>query len=107
MTQSARTALLALCLATLPAAAVQARDGDHDRALRAVQAGEVLPLPQVLERVGRTHPGQVMEVELEREDGRWVYEIRVLQADGRLARLELDARTGELLRVKGAREQRR
>lgn len=107
MHEQLRTALIVLCLATLPAVAVHARDGDHDRALRAVQAGEVLPLPQVLERVGRTHPGQVMEVELEREDGRWVYEIRVLQADGRLARLELDARTGELLRVKGAREQRR
>jgi uncharacterized iron-regulated membrane protein len=75
-------------------------DGDHDRARAAVQAGEVLPLKTVLERVARSHPGEVLEVELEPEDGRWVYEIKLLQAGGRLVKLEVDAATGEVLRSK-------
>lgn len=77
-----------------------ARDDDHERALKAVQAGEVMPLQQALEKLARSHPGHVLEVELERDNGRWVYEIRLLREGGRLARVELDARTGELLRIK-------
>jgi uncharacterized membrane protein YkoI len=80
-----------------------AGSGDHERARAAVQAGTVLPLPAVLERLQRSHPGQVLEVELERDDGRWTYEVKLLQPDGRLARLVLDARTAEVLsqRVRG------
>jgi hypothetical protein len=39
----------------------------HDRARQAVEAGEILPLRTVLERVERDYPGQVLDVELERE----------------------------------------
>lgn len=73
-------------------------DHDHDVARRAREAGEVLPLKSVLERVERQYPGQVMEVELEREGGRWVYEIKLLRAGGALLKLEVDARDGTLLR---------
>jgi len=93
---AAGAALLALGLALAPARA----DDDHERARAALQAGEVLPLATVLERLQRSHPGQVLEVELEREHGRWVYEIKLLQADGRLLKLALDARSAELLKLK-------
>ncbi len=75
-----------------------AGEHDHDRARRAVQAGEVLPLQELLARLARRQPGQVMEVELEREAGRWVYEIKLLKPDGRLIKLQLDARDGSPLR---------
>ncbi|WP_284617727.1 PepSY domain-containing protein [Aquabacterium humicola] len=67
---------------------------DHDRARAAAAAGEVMPLPKLLETVRRTFPGEVLEVELEREHGRWVYELRLLQPDGRLLKLHVDARSG-------------
>ena len=70
---------------------------DHDQARAAVQAGEVLPLRTLLERLEKSHPGQVLEVELERDDGRWVYELKLLQAGGLLVKLKLDARSGDLL----------
>lgn len=96
---SPRRAALVLVIGTLLAAPGWAdRKGDHDRARAAVQAGEVMPLTDVLARLQRSHPGQVLEVELEREDGRWIYEVKLLQGDGRLLRLELDARTAEVLR---------
>jgi Peptidase propeptide and YPEB domain len=71
--------------------------GDHERARAALQAGEILPLQKVLERVQRSHPGDVLEVELEREGGRWVYELKLLQRGGSLLRLDVDARTAEVL----------
>ncbi len=84
-----------LLVLTLPS--VDARD-DHDQARAAVQAGEVMPLPQFLETLQRSHPGQLLALELEREDGRWIYEIKLLQADGRLLKLEVDAKTAQVLK---------
>ncbi|MFY8118104.1 MAG: PepSY domain-containing protein [Roseateles sp.] len=73
---------------------------DHERARAALRAGEILPLQQILQSVQRSHPGEVLEVELEREDGRWVYEIKLLQPGGRLMRLDVDARSAEVLRAR-------
>ncbi|MEO8124488.1 MAG: PepSY domain-containing protein [Burkholderiales bacterium] len=89
---------LSLGLALSPALA----DGkvDHDRVRAAVEAGEILPLPALLEQLQRSHPGQVLELELEKEDGRWIYEVKLLQADGRLLKLELDARSAQVLKLK-------
>jgi len=94
------TLLLAALVAFAPPGAHASDSRDHERARAAVEAGQVLPLPTLLERLRRTHPGQVLELELERDDGRWVYEVKLLQNDGQLLKLELDAASGEVLRVK-------
>lgn len=96
--EATRALLAALLLAgmALPPAKAHGK-GDHERARAAVQAGEVLPLPALLERLRQTHPGEVLELELERENGRWIYEVKLLQPDGRLVKLEFDARTAQLL----------
>jgi uncharacterized membrane protein YkoI len=93
----ALTSLLAAAVLTVPAIA---SDKDHDRARDAVKAGQVMPLRAVLERLEREHPGQVLDVELEDEHGQLVYEVKLLQSDGRLVKLELDARTATVLRRK-------
>lgn len=92
-------AWLAAALGVAPALAKDAHD--HDRARRAVEAGEVLPLRAILERIEREHPGQVMEVELERSRDRWIYEIKLLREGGALVKLEVDGRDGRVLRVRG------
>jgi len=94
-----RSFLFAVAVLALPLARAGGKD-DHDRARAAVLAGEVLPAQTVLERLRRSHPGQVLEIELEREDGRWIYEVKLLQADGQLLKLELDGMTAELLKVR-------
>jgi uncharacterized membrane protein YkoI len=95
--------LAALCVGAGLALHAQAddrrdHDRDHDRARAALKAGEVLPLQEVLDKVQRSHPGEVLEVELEREAGRWVYELKLLQSGGRLLRLDVDAKTAAVLR---------
>lgn len=79
-------------------------DGDHERARRAVESGEVLPLGAVLAGIEKTHPGHVLEVELEREDGRWIYEIKLMERGGNVAKLEVDARDGSVLKARGVRD---
>ena len=103
MTPWARSSALLLTTLVLAAAWPTARADDrrdHERARAAVQAGEVLPLPTVLERLQRSHPGQVLELELERDDGLWVYEFKLLQPDGQLLKLKVDARTAQVLSAK-------
>lgn len=88
-------------LAHSPLQAVADTPHDHDRARQALLAGEILPLKTILERVERSQPGQVMEVELEQnEPAGWIYEVKLLQTEGRLLKLYVDARSGEILRVK-------
>lgn len=88
----------ALVLLAVGTGGALAGDGhDHDRARQALQAGEILPLKAILARVEKEHPGQVMEVELERDDGRWVYEIKLLRAGGALSKLKIDAHDATVL----------
>ncbi|WP_238587738.1 PepSY domain-containing protein [Caenimonas sp. SL110] len=98
--------LYSLCLAvtfSLATAPAVASERDHDRARAALKAGEVLPLATVLQRVAQTYPGEILEVELEREDGRWIYELKLLQRGGALVKLHVDARTAEVLKRKDRR----
>lgn len=87
----ALAAALALACA---AGAARADDDDHDAARRAREAGDVLPLAALQGRVTADLGGRILGVEFEREDGRYVYEFRVLMPDGRLREVEVDARTG-------------
>ena len=99
-------AAVALALAAvLPVQADETRD--HDRARQALAAGEILPLRTILERVERDTPGQVIEVELEHDATRWIYEIKLLAPGGAIIELKLDARNGDVLRRKGGRKDER
>lgn len=93
--------VLALLLALAAAAPVFAdgdgEDDDHDVARRAVEAGEVQPLAKIRDRVASRVGGRVVGVELERHDGRYVYELKVIAHDGRLLEIEVDARSGDII----------
>ncbi len=75
-------------------------DSDHERARKAVQSGQILPLQEILQKVSKDHPGQVLEVELDQEKGGWVYEIKQLTSAGSIVKLEVDAKTGQVLKQK-------
>lgn len=83
------------------APALPAKDLDHDRAREALEAGEILPLRTIIEKLERDYPGQILEVELDHEDGLWIYEIKLLRDNGALVKLKLDAGDATLLGIKG------
>jgi uncharacterized membrane protein YkoI len=96
---------LLLCAVTLMGVSGLSRaDADHDRARQALEAGKVLPLGTILERIGRDHPGQVIDVELDLDESggaqRWVYELKLLREGGTLVKLKVDARTGAVIKRK-------
>ena len=93
--------LLGLALGTGSALHADERGGsDHELARQALEQGQVLPLRQVLDKIEREYQGQVLKIEFEEDDGRYIYEIRLLQQDGRMAKLKVDAVDGKVLKIK-------
>ena len=73
---------------------------DHELARQALQQGKVLPLRTVLDQVERQYQGQVVKIEFEHEDGRFIYEMRLLHPNGQVSKLEVDAVDGRTLRMR-------
>jgi len=92
--------LVAVLLLTLPALSVLA-DDDQDQVLRWRQQGRVLPLEQILDRLDPSQRARILEIELEQEEGRVIYELKYVDTTGRILKLIIDARTGERLQGEG------
>jgi uncharacterized membrane protein YkoI len=82
------------------AVTVPAGARDHDDARHAVQRGEMRPLAEILTDIRGKLPGDVVRIEIERENGVWYYEFRTVDAQGRLFEVLVDGRTGEIDRIK-------
>ena len=89
---------LALWASVLPVG--HADSSDHELARQALQQGKVLPLRTVLDKVEKEYSGQVVELEFEAEHGEFVYEIRLLQANGTLLKIKMNAVDGSVISVK-------
>ena len=72
---------------------------DFELARDAVARGEILPLVEVLSRLQESHPGRVIEVELEYSDNILVYEVELVTDDGRLIEVEMNAATGAFIKM--------
>lgn len=88
--------LLAVCA---PPAGARDRDRDQDRARNALLQGEIRPLSAVLKTVRDKVPGEIIEIELDREDTGWVYEVKVLTSNGRRKKIDVDAHSLDILKI--------
>jgi uncharacterized membrane protein YkoI len=106
-------ALLALCFClsgwSLPANWARAEgttaveppeeEDDQETARKALENKEILPLSAVLARIEENFAGDVLEIELERKRGMWVYEIEIIDSLGRVRDIDVDGKTGEVLTI--------
>lgn len=96
--RSARWVVIIVSL-TLVAVGIAAADSDQDAARGLREAGKIMPLETILEKARDVHPGRVLDVELEREHGRRLYQIEILDRLGIVWEMKFDAATGELLKT--------
>lgn len=79
----------------------------HDRARRAVEQGQIRPLNEIRGQVKQQFNGRIVGVELYENPrgGRnaWLYDVRVLTKEGDVMAVEMDARTGRVMSVRGRR----
>ena len=98
-----RCLLIVLAIAASnPALARHGRDDDeigHETAKELLESGRILPLETILARVAARVPGKLIETKLEYDDGRIMYDIKILRPNGRLQEVEVDAATGEILKI--------
>lgn len=89
--------MIVLCaLSVLP----QADSGESPaNASRLSSKGEILSLEKISQKARSYKAGEILEVELEKKHGRYVYEIDILDAGSQVWELKLDAKTGQLLKM--------
>lgn len=97
--------LAAIAFTTLAASALQpslahASDDRASEVRQLRESGKILPMEDILSRSRAAQPGQVVEVELDREDGRYVYEVKIIDDADKVHKLEIDAANGEVLNRK-------
>lgn len=73
-------------------------DMDAGKARSLKEAGDIMSLEDLLAKVRKDNPGRVIEIELDEENGRYVYELELVDDQGKVWELELDAKNGELLK---------
>jgi len=91
------TAGLMLLLATSP---VYASPFDHPLLLFAKRnhtENGGISLDEAVRRARQQHKGKVLSAETIRKDGRKVYRIKILTKNGRVKRVKIDARTGQII----------
>lgn len=56
-----------------------------------------ISLDEAVRRAKQQHKGKVLSAETIRVDGRKVYRIKILTKNGRVKRIKIDARTGQII----------
>lgn len=74
-------------------------DDDHVRAWRHRGHGEIRPLEELLLQLPPEVRSGLIEVELDSEDGIPIYELKYIDQRGWVIELEVDARTGAILKM--------
>lgn len=105
-------ALLSLCFLTVVRADFSAfsvgaekawadrKSGDDEDSVRdAVQNNRIMSLSKVKAIVALRFGNNIIDVEIDRKSGQWIYEFKLINNSGRLVEIEVDARTGTILKV--------
>jgi uncharacterized membrane protein YkoI len=111
MSKKIRASRLIICLfsagfALMPAHAAsdvvqEQDDGDDAReqydAREALRLGKIRPLEEIVAAVREKIAGDIIEIEFEVDDGRYIYEIELIQPSGQIVEIEVDAQTKDII----------
>ena len=80
---------------------------DHEKAIKAVNEGEILPLDEILFKLQKKFAGTVISINLkDNEKGLfgWVYDIMIIEPDNNVKQLRVDAGTSTILSIKSGED---
>ena len=75
---------------------------DHEKAIKAVNEGEILPLNEILTNITKNFNGRVISINLkDNEKGLfgWVYDIMIIDVNNKVKQIRVDAGTSTVLSV--------
>ncbi len=88
--------LAGICLFCL---SVATADEDYQLAKKLRQQGEIFPLEKIIGYARAEKDGEVLETEFEKKDGRYIYEVEILDVQGQVWEIKLDAKSGKIIKV--------
>jgi uncharacterized membrane protein YkoI len=93
--------LLATALVLLYVAATSFVNADESQltARKLSEAGLILPLEKINKAAKNIKAGEILETELELKKGVYIYEIEILDNKSQVWELNLDAKTGKLIKL--------
>jgi uncharacterized membrane protein YkoI len=74
-------------------------DVSRDALRRLVQEGKILPLAVLKAKVLARAPGDLINVSVDRDEGRILYEFRILTSGGKVTEVEVEAATGTIIEI--------
>lgn len=93
--------LIAVVFASFSMQSKAGEDIDHIQARKLQDAGEILSFEKIATMARFHKAGDILETELEknRKTGLYIYEVEILDAKGMVWELDINARTGELIKI--------
>ena len=88
---------LALVAGTISATVFASNDITTSQIRELVKQGKILSLETILQNYRDRMQGRLLDLEVETEHGRIIYELEFLQEDGFVIEYKVDAATGSLL----------
>ncbi len=70
---------------------------EQSEAREALKQGKIRPLEEIVSAVREKIAGDIIEIEFEVDDGRYIYEIEIIQPSGQVIEVEVDALTKEII----------
>ena len=78
-----------------------AQNQDQEEARRQREAGRILDYGRIRREALQAVPGRIVDQELrQRRSGRYVYRLKILRGDGKVAIVFVDAHTGRILAIR-------
>ncbi|GLK78209.1 hypothetical protein GCM10008171_34630 [Methylopila jiangsuensis] len=74
---------------------------EHYEAGEALKSGRVRPLEEIIALARKEIGGEIIEIEFEHDDGRYIYELEIISPSGKLLEVKIDAATGAILSREG------
>jgi uncharacterized membrane protein YkoI len=97
--KSTAKALLTISVFAGGASPALADDVDLVQVRKLQASGAILSFEKIAELARAIKPGDILETELEKRKGHYVYEVEMLDAKGVVWELKLNANTGELIKL--------
>ncbi len=97
----ALTMFLGLLLVSLPNDSEAKKEkGDKEKEMVELATTTKVTIEEAIKTVREKIPGTVIEAELEKEDGKTVWEVKIVTAKGELKEVYVDVQSGKFVEIK-------
>ncbi|MCG3862607.1 hypothetical protein I3259_01055 [Photobacterium sp. Ph5] len=73
----------------------------HDDVMTAVEKGLIKPYSALQHKVSQQLSARIIKVELNEDNGEWIYELKLIDTENNIIKVEYQAQSLQMLKIKG------